>query len=346
MKNKRLKTPIGKNLLTLRHRMKMTQGEFIQMFLQDEEGKPLLSVAKLSNLENRGNRDEKMLAEKVANRLSLPPAIFGLAPDEFAKNIDVFMEKFRPPLPAGAGPRPTGRENNLDIVVEAISDYLAENITAGKLQPGSRLPGDRDFAEMLRLSRSSVREALKVLSALGVIHILPGSGMYLAGDAREIFTLPFSWSFLLSTDSNQNVYQLRRILERETVRIATQKRSEPAFAPVREAAAREKKLLEEGDFAEFLRCDQEFHMAIAACAGNEILYNLLLTCRKILAFLNARGMSALAQMLQVQREHEALYRAMEEGDAEKAERLLVEHLERSEERYQARRQKTDAAEYR
>ena len=55
MKNKRLKTPIGKNLLTLRHRMKMTQGEFSQMFLQDEEGKPLLSVAKLSNLENRGN---------------------------------------------------------------------------------------------------------------------------------------------------------------------------------------------------------------------------------------------------------------------------------------------------
>ena len=69
MKKARQKTPIGENLLTLRHRMKMTQSEFIDMFFKDEEGTPLLSVAKLSNLETKGNRDEEMLAEKVAGKL-------------------------------------------------------------------------------------------------------------------------------------------------------------------------------------------------------------------------------------------------------------------------------------
>ena len=82
MKKARQKTPIGENLLTLRHRMKMTQSEFIDMFFKDEEGTPMLSVAKLSNLETKGNRDEEMLAEKVAGKLSLDPALFSLSPDD------------------------------------------------------------------------------------------------------------------------------------------------------------------------------------------------------------------------------------------------------------------------
>ena len=177
MKKARQKTPIGENLLTLRHRMKMTQSEFIDMFFKDEEGTPMLSVAKLSNLETKGNRDEEMLAEKVAGKLSLDPALFSLSPDDFAKNIDVFMEKANPQLPVGIEPKAISRGSYIDSVVEALSDYLVGNISSGKLQPGSRLPSDRAFAEMLGLSRSSVREALKVLSAMGIIHILPGSGM-------------------------------------------------------------------------------------------------------------------------------------------------------------------------
>lgn len=105
MKKARQKTPIGENLLTLRHRMKMTQSEFIDMFFKDEEGTPMLSVAKLSNLETKGNRDEEMLAEKVAGKLSLDPALFSLSPDDFAKNIDVFMEKANPQLPVGIEPK-------------------------------------------------------------------------------------------------------------------------------------------------------------------------------------------------------------------------------------------------
>ena len=124
---------------------------------------------------------------------------------------------------------------------------------------------------------------------------------------------------------------------RPMVRIATQKRGTPAFAPIREVASREKKLLEERDFSGFLSCDQEFHMNIAACAGNEILYNLLLTCRKILSFLNAYGMSTIEQMTQVQQEHEELCRTMEAGQSEKAEQLIVEHLRRSEARYRGQK---------
>ena len=67
------------------------------------------------------------------------------------------------------------------------------------------------------------------------------------------------------------------------------------------------------------------------------LYNLLFTCRKILSFLNAYGMSTIEQMTQVQQEHEELCRIMEAGQSEKAEELIVEHLRRSEERYRGQK---------
>ena len=58
-----------------------------------------------------------------------------------------------------------------------------------------RLPSERELAEQLGIGRNSLREALKVLNAMGIIDILPGSGMYLSRDTAGIFTLPFSWTF-------------------------------------------------------------------------------------------------------------------------------------------------------
>lgn len=175
-----------------------------------------------------------------------------------------------------------------------------------------------------------------MLGAIGVVNILPGSGVYLAKSTREIFTLPFSWTILLSTDSNQNVYQLRALLEREAVRLAMERRGEAAFEKIRAVVEREGEMLEKGDYGTLYRCDMEFHMSIASCAGNELLTNLLYTCRKILAFLNALGMSTASQIQEMRREHAALFHAMEQGESERAQELIVEHLRRAERRYQGK----------
>ncbi len=340
MKTPRGQMVIGKNLLTFRHRLKMTQSEFIEMFLTDEAGKSIFSVAKLSNIETKGNHDESRAARIVSDKLGIDAEIFEMEPPDFERNIDTFLDKSRSKsimLPAWSAASPQGKSTYSDGLLEALSNYLAENISSGKLRAGDRLPGDRTLAELLGISRSAVREALKVLSAIGVVNILPGSGVYLAKNTQEIFTLSLSWTFLLSTDSNQNVYQLRMILERETVRIATQKRGEPSFAPIREAVRREAQMLAEKNYSEFMKCDADFHMGIAYCAGNEVLSNLLFTCRKILSLLNAYGMSTIGQMQEIQREHSELFSVMERGDSELAQKLIVEHLQSSELRYQGRK---------
>ena len=324
----------GDNILTLRHLLALTQGDFIQKYLLDDTGKPLLSVAKLSNIETKGNKDGGRIAAIISEKLSIDPSLFEMEADDFARNIGLFIDKPGREVPQDrASMLQVRRGKYIDTVVEAISDYIVREISVGNLQPGGRLPSDREFSEMLNLPRSSVREALKVLDVMGTIDILPGSGMYLAQDTANIFTLPFSWTFLLSNNSNQEVYQLRMILERETVRMATEKRDTPEFKKIRATVEQEKDMVSRNDFSRQMEFDQAFHMGIAKCAGNEILYNLIGTSRKIISFLNAHGMSTIEQMKAVQEEHYTIFKAMEEGDAEKAERLIVHHLQNSMNRY-------------
>ena len=196
------------------------------------------------------------------------------------------------------------------------------------------------------MSRSAVREALKVLSAIGVVNILPGSGVYLAKNTRDIFTLPFSWTTLLSADSNNNIYELRVLIERETVRLATEQHREQVTNFLRPLIEYEGAMLEETqaaataetketaeNYAEIHKCDTNFHMGIATCAGNELLTDLLFICRKILSFLNALGTSTPNQILALHAEHSRVFYAIEQGDSEAAQKLIVDHLKRAEQRY-------------
>lgn len=331
---------IGGNILILRHRIKMTQAEFIDMFLKKGDGKPMFSVAKLSNLETKGGKDEERVAQVIAERLGLDASVFQMDPVEFERHVDDFLDHARADrvmVPLHPERYTMGKTTYSGSVLEALSDYLAENITSGRLHAGDRLPGDRTLAELTGVSRSAVREALKVLGAIGVVNILPGSGVYLAKNTREIFTLPFSWTILLSKDSNQDIYQLRTLIERETVRLATEKRKESSFTPIRIAIAREARMLKSENYAEMYRCDTDFHMNIAYCAGNDVLTDLLVTCRKILSFLNAMGMSTAPQIQEMHCEHEALFKAMEQGESETAQRLVEEHMQRSAMRYMGRK---------
>ncbi len=96
--------------------------------------------------------------------------------DLFAKNIDLLIE---PHLQDNRNKLNSiselvHRENNVKTLVRVISDYLSDSILAGEMRPGDKLPSDRNFPRCSAWAGLSVREALKVLSVLGLIDICPG----------------------------------------------------------------------------------------------------------------------------------------------------------------------------
>ena len=186
---------IRENLLHLRRRLMLSQGEFIEKYLSKEDGTPLLSVSKLSNIETKGGKDTEKYAEIIAAQLSMDPALFQLTPDAFAKNIDVFIEK---QVRSASGDNLSDlaqmvqKTSYVETLVRVISDYLTDNLISGALKPGDKLPSDRNLAVMFGVGRTAIREALKVLSVLGLFRILPAQGTFVASNSTNFFMSPFS----------------------------------------------------------------------------------------------------------------------------------------------------------
>src|SRR6476661_2311336 len=83
--------------------------------------------------------------------------------------------------------------------VSEVTRRLLTYFTSDAIQPGDRLPPERQLALTLGVGRSAVREALAALEILGVVTVRPGSGTYLRGKASELLPQTLSWGMLIGT---------------------------------------------------------------------------------------------------------------------------------------------------
>src|SRR5690554_6170656 len=81
--------------------------------------------------------------------------------------------------------------------VSAVAKRLLEIFTRGDIEPGTRLPPERQLSASLGVGRSAVREALAALELLGIVDVRPGSGTYLRGSASELLPQTLSWGLML-----------------------------------------------------------------------------------------------------------------------------------------------------
>lgn len=330
---------IRENLLCLRRSLKLSQGDFINQYLSDPEGKAMISVPKLSNLERQGGKNLEQIAQCAAQKLSFDASIFKMHPDDFAKNIELFLKNNRAmgaksPMELHAL---ATRTSFVEKLVHIISEYLTDSILSGELRPGDKLPSDRTLSGMFQVGRTSIREALKVLSVLGLIDIRPGQGTFICRESSSFFTLPLSWSFFMGEHNINYIIDVRNILEAESAKQAATMALEPNLAKLSQVFGQMREAYHTKNLQSFLDLDLDFHLAIAECSQNPIIYNLLLTSRKLVRYISKSGMVSLEHLNQIYEEHTRIYQAIKDRDADAAEQQMRRHLEESKLRYQIKR---------
>ena len=107
-------------------------------------------------------------------------------------------------------------ESAVDFVVKTFRDKLEKK----ELRPGDRIPNETELSEMLSVSRGSVREAMKVLSALGVIDIQRGNGTFISQPDSFSNMDPLLFSFLLMSPTKKEIQDFRKAVEREILYMA------------------------------------------------------------------------------------------------------------------------------
>jgi GntR family transcriptional repressor for pyruvate dehydrogenase complex len=203
-------------------------------------------------------------------------------------------------------------------------------IQAGELPPGARLPTEPQLSVQMGLSRSGVREAVKVLEAAGVLEVRRGDGTYVTSLAPRLLLEGVGFAVeLLRDDTLLEVMEVRRMLEPVATGIAALRISDESLEELSgilddmRGAAEDAELL--------IRYDTAFHHTVTAVTGNETLTSLLdgLSGRTLRARV-WRGLIQGGSAHVTLSEHEAIYRALRARDPLLAQATALVHVNTSE----------------
>jgi len=218
---------------------------------------------------------------------------------------------------------------NYELVLHRVEADLA----AGRLRIGGRLPGERVLAEQLGISRPSVREAVRVLEAMGVVRTATGSGPEAGAVIVAEPVSPLTAVLRLHLATNHlpmgDVVQTRLLLESWAAREAAERDVEPGELEIAE------ELLDRMDGPglspeEFHQLDAEFHVALSALAGNVLIAAVMASLRSAIheyvlaAVPNLPDWEATAVGLRA--EHRAILTAVRTGQPDNAAELVTAHI--------------------
>jgi len=109
-------------------------------------------------------------------------------------------------------------------------------IQSGQLKIGDQLPPERVLAEQFKVSRQSLREAFRVMEVIGIIEVRP-AGTFVTQLNVGNFMITIAPLFMLTSNTEQDLLEFRRLLETEAVRLAAEKQIQPAINRLHEAVA-------------------------------------------------------------------------------------------------------------
>ncbi len=222
-----------------------------------------------------------------------------------------------------------------DRTHELVVRHVEQLLVGGDLRPGDRLPSERALAEQLGVSRPSVREALKVLEALGVVRSFPGQGR---GSAAVVVARPgeaigAAMRLHVATSSLpvDDLVATRVLLESSSVRALAERVRRDGDAVLAAPRALVTAMADPGlPPEEFHELDAAFHVALATAAGNAVTAVVMGALREaiqgyVLAAVDRLpDWGACAQGLRS--EHEQVLAAVAAGDGQQAAGLVEAHI--------------------
>jgi GntR family transcriptional regulator, transcriptional repressor for pyruvate dehydrogenase complex len=209
-----------------------------------------------------------------------------------------------------------------DQVTRAIVEHIQEN----DLKPGDMLPAELTLARQLGVSRPLIREAIRSLTALGVLVTANGKGTTICPVGSYGLTTLLEWAVTIQGVSTLGVLQLREGLEVEAASLAAENRTDAEAAELERLVGEMKEIMLDAD--RYAGLDLQLHLAIARSAHNALLSAFTDALRHVaIQTMSAGGKIATPdEWAQIQRHHENLVAAIKAKDVEGSRNAMLEHF--------------------
>jgi GntR family transcriptional repressor for pyruvate dehydrogenase complex len=213
-----------------------------------------------------------------------------------------------------------------DKLYKQVVDQIQELIITEVFRPRERLPGERELAERLGVSRTVVREAIRVLSARGLVQVKAGCGTYVRKPSPDDAAAPIELLLKLQKCPSffDNLYEIRHTIEIEIAGLAAERAREEDYAAMEDAI--EGMATHTDDLEQFVQSGLAFRSALAAATHND-LFSVLLAATKDLWFKGERLAYEAPGATESGLAHcRAILRCVQERDPERARQAMHDHI--------------------
>jgi GntR family transcriptional repressor for pyruvate dehydrogenase complex len=213
-----------------------------------------------------------------------------------------------------------------------VTYQIEELILEGRLQPGDRLPPERDLARQFGVSRTVIREAVRALVAKSLLEVQPGSGTIVRSPTPK--SVAQSMTLLLRAGQPEidydKVHEVRRILEVEIARLAAERRTAEDLEALEDILRQTSESEIQDDRTCFPECDVAFHAALARATHNELFPLLLDSMADVMIKVRQMASEVPDMPTRALKHHHAIYEQVKAGEPEGAYQAMHEHLIESE----------------
>lgn len=317
----------SKNIKKLRTDLGLTQRTFIQRYLVDASGNWLISVSKLSLIENQLNDNYGDIDVTLAERFGIEKEIFQLSPSDFAVAILPQIAEHRDPPSTldYSGEGDCARAN----IAGLLCEYFTQGLQEGSLKRGEKIPSERELAKMFSLSRTVIREAIVGLTFVGFLEARQGQGTFISHCHSNFFDSSILWNIMVGEKTKSDVQETRALLEAELAYSAAQRGTDDDSKQLLDMLTTFKELTDQGDINGFVRTDYEFHLRIAKASQNKILFELFKTIRNLMMFYSKTGITKADDLRTIYHEHENIIKEIANRNPEKAREAMRYHINQS-----------------
>ncbi len=212
-----------------------------------------------------------------------------------------------------------------EAVPQQIVSRLLDLIQQRHLGPGDRLPAERELAASMGVSRSSLREALRALTVLGVTDMRHGTGTYVSSLEPELLVRPLTFVLSLSAQASDQLFEARKVVEPAMAALAATRIDDGMLDLLDACIARARAAM--GDAEAFMETDLELHDAIRVAAENAVLGRFMESIRALgLASRRRTGASRTVQEQTVE-DHKKIVAALRAHDPDAASAAMLHHLD-------------------
>jgi GntR family transcriptional repressor for pyruvate dehydrogenase complex len=227
-------------------------------------------------------------------------------------------------VPLAATAKPAFENIRRNRVYEEVAKQIQQLILT-QLHPGDKLPAERELAEMLGVSRSSIRDAMQSLRLMGLVEPRQGAGTVVREISPDVLVNPLADVIAHQRQLVGELLDFRKMIEPPLAARAATHASPEEIAEMEEILQRQDEKLGQGDLA--IEEDSEFHYTIAMASGNSVVLKVLDVIMDMLRETRARSLQREGRPQKSLAGHRKILIAIKRHDPAAAEAAMRHHIQ-------------------